>query len=129
MNLKSIGPQFLGHINTWTRPSCGGHLEFFFLHFMTNSVMPHILESWQPYHNTFCGWQTRYSQKCGFFFNKFRWSPSPSKLERPPVSMFDKFHLTFNFKSKVSRDVFKNNNECQLTSTSYSKMSPQFWLT
>ena len=45
------------------------------------------------------------------------------------VSMFDKFHLTFNFKSKVSRDVFKNKNECQLTSTFYSKMSPQFWLT
>ena len=28
----------------------------------------------------------------------------------PPVCMFDKFHLTFNFKSKVSRDVFKNGN-------------------
>ena len=45
------------------------------------------------------------------------------------LSMFDKFHLTFNFKSKVSHDVFKNKNECQLTSTVYSKMSPQFWLT
>ena len=45
--------------------------------------------------------------------------------------MFDKFHVTFNLKSKVSRDVFKNKNECQLTSTFYSKMSPQifFWLT
>ena len=43
--------------------------------------------------------------------------------------MFDKFHLTLNFKSKVSRDVSKNKNECQLTSTFYSKMSPQFWLT
>ena len=43
--------------------------------------------------------------------------------------MFDKFHLTFNFKSKVSRDVFRNKNECQLTSTFYSKLSPQFWLT
>ncbi len=31
------------------------------------------------------------------------------------VSMFDKFHLTFNFKFKVSRDVFKNKNECHLT--------------
>jgi hypothetical protein len=31
--------------------------------------------------------------------------------------MFDKLHLTFNFKSEVSRDVFKNNNECQLTRT------------
>jgi hypothetical protein len=31
--------------------------------------------------------------------------------------MFDKLHLTFNFKSEVSRDVFKNNNECQLTCT------------
>ena len=29
------------------------------------------------------------------------------------VCMFDKFHLTFNFKSKVSCDK----NECQLTST------------
>ena len=28
------------------------------------------------------------------------------------VSMFDKFHLTFNVKSKVSRDVLKNKNEC-----------------
>ena len=45
------------------------------------------------------------------------------------MSMFGKFHLTFNFKSKVSRDVFKNKNECQLTSTFHFKMSPQFWLT
>ena len=37
------------------------------------------------------------------------------------VCMFDKFHLTVNFKSKVSRDVFKNKNECQLTSTFPSK--------
>ena len=43
--------------------------------------------------------------------------------------MFDKFHLTFNFRSKVSRDILKNKNECQLTSTIYSKISPQFWLT
>jgi len=33
------------------------------------------------------------------------------------MCMFDKFHLTFNFKSKVSRDVFKKENECQLIST------------
>jgi hypothetical protein len=37
----------------------------------------------------------------------------------------DKFHLTLSFKSKVSRDVFKNQNECQLTSTFSSKMSLQ----
>jgi hypothetical protein len=42
------------------------------------------------------------------------------------VCMFDNFHLTFNFKSKVSHDVFKNKNECQLISTFSSKMSPQF---
>ena len=41
------------------------------------------------------------------------------------VCMFDKFHVTFNFKSKVSHDVFKNKNECQLTSIFSSKMSPQ----
>ena len=39
--------------------------------------------------------------------------------------MFDKYHLTFYFKSKVSRDVFKNKNECQSTSTFPSKMSLQ----
>jgi hypothetical protein len=39
--------------------------------------------------------------------------------------MFDKFHLMFNLKSKVSHDVFKNKNECQLTSTFPSKISPQ----
>ena len=44
------------------------------------------------------------------------------------MSMFDKFHLTFNFKSKASRDVFKNKSERQLTSTFYSKMSPQYCL-
>jgi hypothetical protein len=33
------------------------------------------------------------------------------------LCMFDEFHLTFNFKSKVSHDVFKNKNGCQLTST------------
>jgi hypothetical protein len=38
-------------------------------------------------------------------------------LACPAMCMFDKSHLTFNFKSKVSRDVFKNKNECQLTST------------
>ena len=42
-----------------------------------------------------------------------------------PVCMFDKSHLTFNFKSKVSRDAFKNNNECLLTSIFSSKTSPQ----
>ena len=41
------------------------------------------------------------------------------------VCMFDKFHLKFNFKSKVSRDIFINKNEYQLTSTFSSKMSPQ----
>ena len=45
------------------------------------------------------------------------------------MCMFDKFHLTFNFKSKASRDSFKNKNEHQLTYTSNSKMSPQFWVT
>ena len=40
---------------------------------------------------------------------------------------FDKFHLTFNSKSKVSCDAFKNKNECQLTSVFFlSKMSPQY---
>ena len=42
-----------------------------------------------------------------------------------PVCMFDKFHLTFNFKSKVSRDVFKNEIECQSSSTFSSKMPLQ----
>ena len=42
--------------------------------------------------------------------------------------MFDKFHLTFNFKSKVSRVDFKNKNECQLTYTFYSKILAQFWV-
>ena len=28
--------------------------------------------------------------------------------EVPPVCMFDNFHLTFNFISKVSHDVLKN---------------------
>jgi hypothetical protein len=43
--------------------------------------------------------------------------------------MFDKFYLTFNFKSKVLRDVFKNKKECQLTHTLHSKMPPQIWVT
>ena len=30
------------------------------------------------------------------------------KQDPQPMRMFDKFHLSFNFKSKVSRDVFKN---------------------
>ena len=29
----------------------------------------------------------------------------------------------------MSRNVFKNKIECQVTSTFYSRMSPQFWLT
>ena len=37
------------------------------------------------------------------------------------VCMFDIFHVTFNFKSKVSCDVFKK-NECQSTSTFSSKI-------
>ena len=42
-----------------------------------------------------------------------------------PVCMFDKLHLMFNFKSKISHDTFKNKNGCQLTSTFSSKMSPR----
>ena len=45
------------------------------------------------------------------------------------VCMFDKFHLTFNFKFKVSHDVFKNKKKYQLTYTFYPKISPQFWVT
>ena len=43
--------------------------------------------------------------------------------------MFDKFHLSFNFKFKVSHDVFKNKNvsfqflECQLMSGFFLHMS------
>ena len=48
------------------------------------------------------------------------------RLLLPSVCMFDKFHLKFSFKSKVSSDTFKNKNECQLTSTFDSKMPPQF---
>jgi len=44
---------------------------------------------------------------------------------RDQMYMFDKFHLMFNLKPKVSHDVFKNKNECQLTSTFPSKISPQ----
>ena len=50
-------------------------------------------------------------------------------ISRRPVCMFDKFHLPFNFKSKVSRDISKNKIECRLTSAFYSKISPQFWVT
>ena len=46
-----------------------------------------------------------------------------AKLEA--MCMFDKFRLTYNFKSKVSRDVFKHENECRLTSTFSSTTSRQ----
>ena len=42
-----------------------------------------------------------------------------------PECMFDKFHSTLNFKSKV----FENKIECQLTYTFYSQMLPQIWVT
>ena len=62
-----------------------------------------------------------------------KWKPMPSKdspsLILLAVCMFDNFRLMLNFKSKVLRDVVKNKNECQLTSTFYFKMSPQFWVT
>jgi hypothetical protein len=42
------------------------------------------------------------------------------------MCMFDKFHLTSNFKSKLSHDVFNlKKNECQSTSTFSSKISLQ----
>ena len=44
------------------------------------------------------------------------------------VCMFDKSHLMCNFKSKVSRDFFKNKNECRLTYTFYSTMSSHDFL-
>ena len=44
------------------------------------------------------------------------------------VCMFNKFHLTFKFKSKVPCDVFKNKNECQLTHNFFFKLSSQFWV-
>jgi hypothetical protein len=43
--------------------------------------------------------------------------------------MLDKFHLTFNFKSKLSHEAAIKENECQLTSTSSSKMSTQSHMT
>ena len=51
------------------------------------------------------------------------------RTSSPPMCIFDNFHFTFNFKSKVSDDFFKNKNECQLTYTIYPKMSPQIWVT
>jgi hypothetical protein len=68
-------------------------------------------------------------------FTKPEWRPRTTALGQfrlqwrsvlVAVCMFDKFHVTCNPKSKVSRDVFKNKIECQLTSTFYSKMSPQY---
>jgi len=50
---------------------------------------------------------------------------TPISIVVQSMCMFDKFHLTFNFKSKVSHDVLKNKNECQLTSTFLPKMWPQ----
>ena len=42
------------------------------------------------------------------------------------VCMFDKFHLTLNFKSRTSPQIFKKKqNICHLASTLSSKMSPQ----
>ena len=52
--------------------------------------------------------------------------PLSNHNRRSLVCMFDKFHFTFNFKSKVSHDVLKNKNKCQVTYTFYFKMSPQF---
>ena len=51
----------------------------------------------------------------------------PDVRTPPPqaVCMFGNFYLTFNFKSKVSCDVFKNKNECRLTSTFFSKILSQ----
>ena len=57
-----------------------------------------------------------------------KYAQKPSQIEIgvevrvASVCMFDKFHLMLIFKSKVSHDVFKNKNECSLTSTSSSKM-------
>jgi hypothetical protein len=48
-----------------------------------------------------------------------------SKSMMKSVCMFDKSHMTFNFKLEVSRDVFKTKNECQLTHAFSSKASPQ----
>lgn len=42
------------------------------------------------------------------------------------LCMFDNFHFTFNFKSKVPHEIFKNKNECLSTSIFSSKMSPQY---
>ena len=66
---------------------------------------------------------------CSNFYRESMWVHETKREVGQPVSMFDKFHLTFNFKSKVSSDVLKNKNESQLTSTFYSKMSLQFLLT
>ena len=42
------------------------------------------------------------------------------------VCMFDEFHSSFDFKSNMSRGMFKNKNECWLASTFHSRVSPQF---
>ena len=45
------------------------------------------------------------------------------------MCMFDKFYLTFSFKSKVSRDVFEKKTKCGSPCTFDSKMSPQLRVT
>jgi hypothetical protein len=66
------------------------------------------------------GWMDGWGRKEAQFIHLFLLRGSKA------VCMFDKFHVTCNPKSKVSRDVFKNKIECQLTCTFYSKMSSQY---
>ena len=63
--------------------------------------------------------------KCLFVCWFLTWMQRSSQLCSLSMCMFDKFHLTIKFKSKMSRGIFKKKNECQLTSTVSSRMSPQ----
>jgi hypothetical protein len=66
-----------------------------------------LTRSW--FHSMFfalLGYQFPYIVMNRCLYLTFKW--------RPPVCMFDKFYLTFNFESKVPRDVFKMNVNCHL---------------
>jgi hypothetical protein len=57
--------------------------------------MPQILESWKLCHNMLCEWQMSLLPKFGGFLSKFRWSPSPSKLEEQHEVILGDFPLSW----------------------------------
>ena len=79
---------------------------------VVHSYNIYIRHCWQRVDHkcTWC-WALQAESHLSWAYLVWGWSKSQAPMRLRVVCIFDKFHWTFNFTSKVSRDVFTNENE------------------